>query len=48
MWETWLNGWWDLLHAVTDRSTDDTDGECESCDGGDKVIGANDGRCSRI
>jgi hypothetical protein len=31
----WLEVRSNLLHAVTNRSTDDTDGESESCDGGD-------------
>jgi hypothetical protein len=31
-----------VVDAVADRTADHTDGECECCDGGDEVVGADD------
>jgi hypothetical protein len=35
----------DSLYAVSDRATDNTDGERQSGDGSDKIVRANDRRC---
>jgi len=32
-----------VVHSISDRATDYTDGEGEGCDGGDEVVGADDG-----
>ena len=34
-----------VVDAVADAAADDADGEGEGCDGGDEVVGADDGRC---